>query len=119
MGQPKRTKMILRLCAILAATAALPTAWASPTLACPGGASLVPQVTTDQNQETITLAPGKPLEREIAGGEKHSYQIILAQGEYARVIVEQRGVDVVVKSFGVDGKLIADTDSENRPIGVE
>src|SRR5215472_10829290 len=70
-------------------------------------------------EEVITLELGKPLEREIVGGEKHSYQIALARGQYASVLVEQRGVDVIVKSFGIDSKLLAEFDSENRPNGLE
>src|SRR5215472_17119664 len=76
------------------------------------------QASSRQNAEDVTtLELGKPLVREIAGSQKHSYQIALARGEYARVVVEQRGVDVVVKSFGIDGKLMAEFrefDSESR-----
>src|SRR5215831_12175358 len=78
------------------------------------------QASSTQNAEDITtLELGKPLEREIAGSQKHSYQIALARGYYAGVIIEQRGVDVVVKSFGIDGKLLAEFDLENRPNGLE
>src|SRR5215467_4277456 len=43
-----------------------------------------PQASAAQNgQEITTLEPGKPIEREIAGSQKHSYQIALAKGEYA------------------------------------
>jgi len=78
------------------------------------------QASSTQNAEDVTtLELGKPLEREIAGSQKHSYQIALARGAYAGAIVEQRGVDVVVKSFGIDGKLLAEFDSENRPNGLE
>jgi CHAT domain-containing protein/Tfp pilus assembly protein PilF len=81
-----------------------------------GGPSAASQAT---EQEITLLEPGKPTQREIAGGQKHSYRIALTQGEHASVIVEQRGVDVTVKSFGVDGKLIAEQDAENRPTGGE
>src|SRR5262249_38781591 len=78
------------------------------------------QASATQNAEDVTtLDLGKPLERDIAGSQKHSYQIALVQGEYAGVVVEQRGVDVVVKSFDIDGKLLAEFDSENRPNGLE
>src|SRR5215467_6173237 len=82
-----------------------------------------PQPSTAQNaQEITTLERGKPIEREIAGSQKHSYQIAVAQGEYAKVIITLRGVNVIVKSVGVDGKPMAefrDFDSENRANGLD
>jgi hypothetical protein len=57
------------------------------------------QSSTAQNvPEITTLELGKPIERQIAGSQRHSYQTALAQGEYANVIVTQRGVNVIVKS---------------------
>src|SRR6266498_5420353 len=43
-----------------------------------------------------TLELGKPIERELAGGESHSYLLPLAAGQFCHVVVDQRGVDVVV-----------------------
>src|SRR5262249_33154028 len=61
------------------------------------------------------LEPGQSIEREIAGGESHAYKLTLASGQYARVIVDQRGIDVAVTGFGSDGdKLI---ESESAEIG--
>ena len=78
------------------------------------------QNTGAQNlQETTTLEPGKPIERELAGEQKHGYQIMLAEGQYARVVVEQRGIDLVVELLGTDGKSIADFDTEIRNQGEE
>lgn len=37
------------------------------------------------------LEPNQPIERELKGGESHSYQITLAADEYLHVVVEQRG----------------------------
>ena len=48
-------------------------------------------------QEPALLEQGKPIERELAGGQQHSYQIALAEGQYASVVVEQRGIDVAVE----------------------
>src|SRR5262249_29229078 len=42
------------------------------------------------------LEPGKPIERELAGGQTHSYQFTLASGQYIHLIVDQRGIDVLV-----------------------
>ena len=39
-------------------------------------------------QEPTALELGMPIERELAGGQKHSYQINLNEGQYANVMVE-------------------------------
>jgi CHAT domain-containing protein/Tfp pilus assembly protein PilF len=70
-------------------------------------------------QESTTLEPGKPVERELAGGQEHVYQLALAEGQYAKVAVEQRGVDLSVRLHGADGKLIAEFDFESRNQGRE
>ncbi|HKC89085.1 MAG TPA: hypothetical protein VKG02_24085, partial [Blastocatellia bacterium] len=60
------------------------------------------------------LERGKPIERELAGGQSHSYQLSLDAGQYAGVVVDQRGIDVVIRLSGPDGKQIAEFDSESR-----
>ena len=45
-------------------------------------------------QPPRALEPGQPLAGEIAGGQPHAYRITLAAGQFMRVVVEQRGVDV-------------------------
>ncbi len=70
-------------------------------------------------QQAIDLELGKPIERELAGGQKHRYQITLAEGQYASVVVEQRGIDIVARVLGPDGKQIAEFDDELRPQGRE
>src|SRR5215475_6915429 len=42
-------------------------------------------------QESISLQPGKPVERELSGGQSHSYKITMISGQYLHVVVEQRG----------------------------
>src|SRR6266567_1269094 len=59
-----------------------------------------------QDSVVRSLEPGKPIEREIAGGETHSYQLTLAAGQYARVAVDQRRINVAVGAFDPDGKNI-------------
>src|SRR5262245_17705007 len=51
-------------------------------------------ITTRINQNENQLELGKTVSRELAGGQAHSYRITLAAGEYLRVVVEQRGIDV-------------------------
>ena len=65
------------------------------------------------------LEPGKPIERELAGGQSHSYQITLAADQYLLAVVEQRGIDVVVQLLGPDDKPIMEFDSEIRDDGPE
>jgi hypothetical protein len=60
------------------------------------------------------LEPGKPIERELASGQSHSYQITLAVGQYLLAVVDQRGIDVVVQLLGPDDKQILEFDSEIR-----
>src|SRR5262245_46736624 len=56
------------------------------------------------------LEPGQSIEREIAGGESHAYPLTLASCQYARVIVDQRGIDLAVTVFGSDGEKIIESD---------
>lgn len=70
-------------------------------------------------QEPTTLTPGTTLERTMKGGESHSYQIPLRQGQFLDVEVEQKGIDVEVILFGPDGKQISHTDSQNGLYGPE
>jgi CHAT domain-containing protein len=70
-------------------------------------------------QEVDLLEQGKSIERELAAGQSHSYQIELAEGDFLSVAVEQCGIDVAVKALGPDGKQISEFDSEPRKQGEE
>jgi CHAT domain-containing protein/Tfp pilus assembly protein PilF len=71
------------------------------------------------NQSYRQLESGKPIERELLAGQNHSYQVTLASGQYIKVAVDQRGIDVIVKLFGPDGRQIAFFDTEPRNQGIE
>src|ERR1051325_8596300 len=49
----------------------------------------------DTSQSRL-LKLGEPVESELAGGEAHYYALTLISGQYLRLVVDQRGVDVVV-----------------------
>jgi len=70
--------------------------------------SRAPQSLT-QTQEARPLALGLPVERELSGGQSHSYRLTLAAGQYLRVTVEERGIDLVVTLAGPDGQKIAES----------
>jgi len=72
---------------------------------------------TDQNAPA--LESGKPIVRELAAGESHSYRLTLAAGQFCYVIVDQRGIDVVVELFDAAGKKLLEVDSPNDRQGPE
>src|SRR5215510_1691297 len=72
----------------------------------PSAATNFPKNRAQQSEEIRRLAVGVPIDRELAGGKAHSYQIMLTAGQYLHVVVEQRGIDVVVALFPPDGKQI-------------
>ena len=49
------------------------------------------------------LEPGKAIERAMAGGEVHGYKVSLKSGQFLHAVVDQRGIDVVVRLLGPDG----------------
>jgi CHAT domain-containing protein/Tfp pilus assembly protein PilF len=55
----------------------------------------------------------KAVEREIGGGESHSYKINLASGQFLRVVVEQKGLDVAVALFGTNDKLLIEVNTRD------
>lgn len=65
------------------------------------------------------LEAGKTFEREINSGEKHAYDVQLKKDEALNLVVEQRGVDVVLNVYAPDGTLAADLDTPNGKQGDE
>jgi len=70
-------------------------------------------------QESISLEPGKPVERELSGGRSHSYKIAMVSSQYLHIVVEQRGIDMAVALFTPDGKKICEVDGERATVGSE
>ena len=63
--------------------------------------------------------PLAPVERELKGGESHSYSISLAPGQFLHALVEQKGVDLEVVLFAPDGRQLSVADSPNDLWGPE
>jgi CHAT domain-containing protein/Tfp pilus assembly protein PilF len=59
-------------------------------------------------QDAIPLEPGKPVEREIAGEQAHNFQLSLAAGQFIRITVEQKTIDVALVLLGPDGKQLVE-----------
>jgi CHAT domain-containing protein/Tfp pilus assembly protein PilF len=66
-----------------------------------------------------SLEPGKPIEKELTGGQAHEYRIELLAGQYFHVVVDQRGIDVVVALLGPNGNQILEVDTPNGAYGPE
>src|SRR5262249_39172170 len=62
---------------------------------------------------------GSTIERFLSRGEDHRYQIGLMRGEYARVVVDQQGLDVIVRVRAADGHVVAEFNDEIRARGEE
>lgn len=112
-----RRKLLLRLlCCALCLTSCLITVLT--TLAIRGlafaeGADIVVlrSVLLQQARSQGRLQPGKPVEGFLPGGETHAYQIDLSEGQFLYVIVEQRGIDVLVTLQGPDGKRLVEVNA--------
>src|SRR4051794_37767058 len=50
------------------------------------------------------LERGKTIEQYLAGGESHEYKFLLQAGQYAKVSIEQRTIDVGITCSGPDGR---------------
>ena len=74
---------------------------------------------TQADATTASLELSKPIERAIAGKESHSYTVALASGQYAQIVVDQRGADVVVTVVGSDGVTLFEVDSPHVTHGPE
>ncbi len=69
--------------------------------------------------QTLSLQPGVPIERTLARGQSQSFSISLDQDQYLQLVVEQRGIDVVVRVFSPGGKMMGEFDSPNGTEGPE
>src|SRR6266542_696240 len=70
-------------------------------------------------QDSISLEPGMPVERELSDGKSHFYKIAMTSGQYLRITVSQRGIDALVALFTPDGKKIGEVDGERMTVGLE
>jgi len=70
-----------------------------------------PGQTTAPTVSIPTLELAKPIEREISGGEVHTYSLMLKMDQYVHIDVDQRGIDLAVWFFDPKGKKISESDA--------
>ena len=69
--------------------------------------------------QTDSLQPGIPIERTIGQGQSHSFSITLQQDQFLQLVVNQHGIDVIVRAFSPEGKSLGEFDSPNGDEGPE
>jgi tetratricopeptide (TPR) repeat protein len=74
---------------------------------------------TQRSNEISELLPDQTLERGLVGAETHRYKFDLQANEFFQVRVEQKGVDVTLKLFDANHKILATMDSPNEKQGPE
>jgi len=94
---------------------------ATPASANPGNSQQAPAPSTAPKPEEPprALEANKPVLRDMAGGQTHTYTIQLDSGQFLHVMVDQRGIDVVVSLISPDGTSLAEIDSPSGATGLE
>ncbi len=60
-----------------------------------------------------------PVDRQLKAKEKHVYHVTLAPEQYMHVVVNQKGIDVIVRLFDPNNSLLIQRDSPNSQFGPE
>lgn len=77
-----------------------------------------PSLATAPPAKAQRLEPGKPIERELKGGEIHSYTVSLDKGQFLRATANQRQIDLLVRVSGPDGTTIATIDLPDKDLPI-
>jgi hypothetical protein len=65
------------------------------------------------------LQAGQSIERTLGAGQSHNYTVNLDEGQFLQLVVDQRGIDVIVRVFSPRGKRLGEFDSPNGDEGPE
>lgn len=72
-----------------------------------------------QAQGPTALSANAPVERTLGPSQTHEFTVILEENSFIQFVVEQQGIDVVVKTFAPDGRSLGEFDSPNGNDGPE
>jgi CHAT domain-containing protein/Tfp pilus assembly protein PilF len=62
---------------------------------------------------------GRGLSARLAGGSLHRYSLSLERGQFARIVVDQKGIDIVLSARSADGTKLAEVDAVTGTSGLE
>ena len=68
-------------------------------------------------QEVRSLTSGNTVERDIKGGDTHSFLVDIAAGNTARIEIEQKGVDVALAAYSPDDRQFLTSESPSGVLG--
>jgi hypothetical protein len=66
-----------------------------------------------------SLQSGLPMTRNLVRGQSHRFSLMLDQNQFAQIVVDQRGIDVIVRVYSPDNKVLGEFDSPNGANGPE
>lgn len=69
--------------------------------------------------EPTTLQSGVPVERALTAGQSHVYFIDMEEDQFLQLVVDQRGIDVVVRVVAPTGRRLGEFDTPNGNNGPE
>jgi tetratricopeptide (TPR) repeat protein len=64
--------------------------------------------------EEVNLRLGVAVERQLAGGETHAYRVSVSAGQFVRLVVVQKGIDVALRLYAPDGRKLSEVDNVGR-----
>jgi len=74
-------------------------------------------ITATAQEQPLQL--GTPIERQMRGAEVHIFSLTLEENQFVQLVVEQRGIDVVVRINSPAGKTLGEFDTPNGDNGPE
>jgi CHAT domain-containing protein len=84
---------------MIACLCSLPVGFSILSARLTGAAAFQSQQSTNRSEDVRTLAPGATVERDISGGESHFWQINLSAGDYLRLSVDRKRINIVAELF--------------------
>lgn len=80
---------------------------------------LLPNECAIAQSQTASLQPGITVERALARGQSHTFGVSLEPDQFLQLVVDQHGIDVVVRVFPPAGKMLGEFDTPNGTEGPE
>src|ERR1051325_5048264 len=64
-------------------------------------------------QTAVTLQPGVPVERNLSTGQVHEFTVNAKENSLVQLVVQQKGIDVVIKIASPGGQALSEQDTPN------